>query len=94
MSEEGETVDWSGADMGEHQLTLAVAAVLPVILGISLRANDETMNAAAARAIQFVFEARDGDPDSERFVIDCLQRLRDGVRMAVTQSADARGRPN
>ena len=79
--------DLSMHELGEGQMTLAVAAVMPVVMGATLRLDDETMNAFAVRAIQIVFAARDGDPDQQALVLDCMERLQNGVRTILTATA-------
>ena len=95
MSETGEpTGDRTGLDLSEGELALAVAATIPVVMGLALKLDESTMNAAAARAICFVLEARAGDPDAQGFVLDCMERLHEGVCTVLTQSAAVTARPN
>ena len=84
---EGTGPDLSMRDLSERELVLAVAATMPVVMGATLRLDDMTMNAFAARAIQIVFAARDGDPDQQAVVVDCMERLQKGVRTVLTQVA-------
>ena len=72
--------DLSMHDLGEGGLTLAVAAVIPVLLGQRLNLDPQVMNAHAAQAMTIVFAARDGDPDAQAFVVECMERLQTGVR--------------
>ena len=80
--------------LNPKETTLAVAATIPVVLGIGLELEDDVMNAAAARAIQIVLDARGGDEEAERFVLDCMLKLHTEVRRVLTASAAVTSRPH
>ena len=80
--------------LNPKETTLAVAATIPVVLGIGLELEDDVMNAAAARAIQIVMNARAGDEEAERFVLDCMLKLHTEVRRVLTASAAVTSRPH
>ena len=80
--------------LNPKESTLAVAATIPVVLGIGLELEDDVMNAAAARAIQIVLDARGGDEEAERFVLDCMLKLHTEVRRVLTASAAVTSRPH
>ena len=79
--------DLSMRDMGERELILSVAAAIPVVMGHTLKLDDLTMDAFAARAIQIMLDARDGGPDARAFMLDCMERLQRGVRGVLTATA-------